>query len=420
MEGLLLHLYGPMQSWADTGFGQLREAGEFPSRSAVIGLVAAAMGIPRANERLVDIHDSLKTHVASVRTGSILRDFHTVETRVGFSRTLTLRDYHHDAHFVVLVTGDSSTVEEAFRGLSEPHYGMFLGRRSCPPALPLIPKVVSGEPFQALVDATLGTADEFPNGDGTWRRKVWPTAVQVWLDGHYEMEDLPGAFRNALHITHGNRRTRLKGPRRAYAGCVFTHIVLRPFLFSLDKHAAYYSLLVQSDQASDWSFLTDEVACESKIVDPGRVPTETPLRFFLRANPTVARRGYRDGKTRRVAVGTNPKLVFRQMGQPELTPTSSEDVARWRDEELKTWLRRQGERNGFRVELDTVQSGPIVEKRLVRTENGQPKGKPMIFHEVEFTGVLRITDVDEFRVGWSKGLGRGKAFGYGLLMIRPA
>lgn len=194
----------------------------------------------------------------------------------------------------------------------------------------------------------------------------------------------------------------------------------RPFLFSLDKHGAYYSLLVQSDRPSDWSFLTDDVDRDSKTVDPSRVPTETPLRFFLRANPTAARRGYRDGKTRRVAVGTNPELVFRQMGQPELTPTSPEDVARWRDDELKTWLRRQGERYGFSVDPETVQPGPIVQKRLVRNENGRPNGKPMIFHEVEFTGVLRISDLDEFRIGWSKGLGRGKAFGYGLLMIRPA
>jgi len=194
----------------------------------------------------------------------------------------------------------------------------------------------------------------------------------------------------------------------------------RPFLFSLDNHAAYHSLLVQSDRASDWSFLTSEVAYDSKTVDPSRVPTETPMRFFLRANPTVDRRGYGDGKTRRVAVGTNPALVFKQMGQPELTPTSSEDVARWREDELKVWLKRQGERYGFSIDLDRVQPGPIVKKHVVRIDNGRPSGKPMIFHEVEFTGLLHVEDLEEFRVGWSKGLGRGKAFGYGLLMIRPA
>lgn len=242
MEGFLLHLYGPMQSWADTGFGQLREAGEFPSRSAVIGMIAAAMGIPRGDQRLVNVHDALQVHVATVRSGSILRDFHTVETRVGFSRTLTSRDYHHDAHFVVLVTGDSTTVQEAFRGLSEPHYGMFLGRRSCPPALPLIPEELDGDPFQALVDATLRTADKYPRDDSTWRRRVRPENVQVWLDGHYEANTIPGALSRASLIAHGSRRARLKRPRRAYAGCSFTRVVL-PIGTEMTNHDVYFHAL---------------------------------------------------------------------------------------------------------------------------------------------------------------------------------
>src|SRR5690606_38750887 len=131
MTGFLLHLYGPMQSWADTGFGQLREAGEFPSRAAVLGLVAAAMGLPRADERLLDLHEALRVHAATVRPGRILRDFHTVETREGKPRTLTSRDYHHDAHFVALVEGKEGTLAEAEAALRRPHYGTFLGRRSC-------------------------------------------------------------------------------------------------------------------------------------------------------------------------------------------------------------------------------------------------------------------------------------------------
>jgi len=242
MDGFILHLYGPMQSWADTGFGQLREAGEFPSRSAVIGMIAAAMGIPRGDQRLVDVHDSLQTHVASIRQGRVMRDFHTVETRVGSSRTLTSRDYRHDAHFVVLVTGVASVVQEAFCGLSEPCYGMFLGRRSCPPALPLTPEEVNGDIFQSLVDAAFSTADEFPKGDGTWRRRIRPKHVQIWLDGHYDTESLPGALSNASLVAYGSRRTRLKGPRRAYAGCVFTHVVI-PLGTETTNHDAYFHAL---------------------------------------------------------------------------------------------------------------------------------------------------------------------------------
>lgn len=194
----------------------------------------------------------------------------------------------------------------------------------------------------------------------------------------------------------------------------------RPFLFSLDRYGSHYSLLVQSSVPPDWSFLEDDADVSQKSVNPEQVPTGTSLRFFLRANPTVDRKGYPDGKTRRVAVGTNPELVFKQMGSPEKTPMEPSAVARWRDKELKAWLQRHGQRSGFRIVEDEVITGPIVSRKIVRTENGRPKGRPMIFHEVEFTGLLQVEDMDAFKDAWSGGIGRGKAFGYGMLMIRPA
>lgn len=226
MTGFLLHLYGPMQSWADTGFGQLREAGEFPSRAAVLGLVAAAMGIPRADGRLLDLHEALRVHVATVRPGHVRRDFHTVETREGKPRTLTSRDYHHDAHFVALVEGDPAMLAAAEAALHRPVYGTFLGRRSCPPALPLLPEPTEGDPFEALRDAALATARAFPHGDPTWRRGRAADVLTVWLDGHHGRGALPEALAQATSITHGTRRARLIGPRRAYATAPFTRLRL--------------------------------------------------------------------------------------------------------------------------------------------------------------------------------------------------
>ncbi len=225
MTGFLLHLYGPMQSWADTGFGQLREAGEFPSRAAVLGIAAAAMGIPRADNRLLDLHEALRIHVATIRPGRVLRDFHTVETREGKPRTLTSRDYHHDAHFVALVEGDPAMLAEAEAALRRPVYGTFLGRRSCPPALPLIPQPIEDDPFAALRDTAFDTARAFPHGDSTWRRGRADRVLTVWLDGHLTAAELPAAFAG-VPVSHGTRRTRLVGPRRAYAATPFTRLRL--------------------------------------------------------------------------------------------------------------------------------------------------------------------------------------------------
>jgi len=189
----------------------------------------------------------------------------------------------------------------------------------------------------------------------------------------------------------------------------------RPFLFSLDERGPYYSLLVQSSRAPDWDFLDGRV--QTKILDPTRIPLDAPLKFFLRANPTVDREGFRDGKRRRVAVGINPEMAFQRMGRPEDTPSTPEEIAAWREAELRTWLERRGPRCGFAVE--TCSTGPIVAGRITRFTNGRPRGRPMTFHEVEFTGTLRVIDRAAFAVTCREGLGRGRAFGYGLLMVRP-
>ncbi len=191
----------------------------------------------------------------------------------------------------------------------------------------------------------------------------------------------------------------------------------RPFLFSLDERGPHHSLLVQSTRPPDWAFLDGDADVQTKAFDPHQIPAGEPLRFFLRANPTVDRRGFGDGKTRRVAVGTNPDLAFRQMGRPEDAPRTPAARAEWRERELRTWMQRQGERGGF--DVTTCAPGPIVGRRVQRTEGGRPKGRPMKFHEVEFTGTLEVRDPEAFVRSYSEGVGRGRAFGYGLLMVRP-
>lgn len=239
MTGFLLHLYGPMQSWADTGFGQLREAGEFPSRAAVLGLLAAALGLPRADERLLDLDAALRVHTATARPGRVLRDFHTVRTRPERPLTLTSRDYHHDAHFVALVTGPAERLREAAEALRRPVYGTFLGRRSCPPALPLLPEPTGADPFADLVAAARAAAKTFPRGDARrWGRQRAP--LTVWLDGHVEREDLPAALRAASSVTYGTRRARLVGARRAYAAAPFTRVRLPDEPEQPSHHDAFF------------------------------------------------------------------------------------------------------------------------------------------------------------------------------------
>lgn len=199
----------------------------------------------------------------------------------------------------------------------------------------------------------------------------------------------------------------------------------RPFLFHLSQRAGAHSLLVQSRAAPDWSFLGEGADVRTKRLDPGRFEREGKLSFFLRANPTADQR-QPDGTTRRSGVGLNPRRAFERMGRPGEEPSDPEGIAAWRAAELRRWLDRRAEASGFVVEQ--CEAGPIVSRTIWRPRQADAqsgaagkrgKGRRMTFHEVEYTGTLRVTDATKFARVCAEGLGRGRAYGYGLLMLRP-
>lgn len=243
MRAVLLHLAGPMQSWADTGFGLIREAGPAPSRSAVLGIAGAAMGYVRGDARLVVLHDAFRVHVATAQPGEVRRDYHTVETRPGSPKTLTWRDYHHDAHWVAVVVPaeapppGSPSLADVAAALRTPVYGTFLGRRSCPPSVPLWPQEVDGDPFEALVAAARASAGALPV-TGEAREPRWEAVVEASLDGlfaHPDGHPLPSAFASADGLRHDVRRDHLVAPRRAYVNRPDTRLRLRAH--RADPHA---------------------------------------------------------------------------------------------------------------------------------------------------------------------------------------
>lgn len=158
--GLLLHLAGPLQSWGEHSKFNDRDTARFPTRSGLIGMIAAAQG--RDRDEPIDDLRTLRFAVRADRPGSLLRDFHTVggglpnkltvptaegNRRPGDTATLVSHRYYlQDAAFTVAVTvaddkaGD--TTDNAAAGLldacetalSSPTWPPYLGRRSCPPA----------------------------------------------------------------------------------------------------------------------------------------------------------------------------------------------------------------------------------------------------------------------------------------------
>ena len=176
MKSVLLRLEGPLQSWGTQGRFGIRDTDREPSKSGVLGLVGAALGMPRDDgERLAHLR-TLRLAVRVDREGELVRDYHTVgggdfrgiphglwsieSEKKTETTALTERFYLADASFLAaLGSDDHALVDSIAAALADPVWPLYLGRRSCPPARPVLAGVVSGGPEVAVREAPLGAED---------------------------------------------------------------------------------------------------------------------------------------------------------------------------------------------------------------------------------------------------------------------
>ncbi|MHB1174029.1 MAG: type I-E CRISPR-associated protein Cas5/CasD [Sulfuriferula sp.] len=166
MPTLLLRLVGPMQSWGTTSRFDQRDTGKEPSKSGVIGLIAAAMGIERENWSRLEPLTHLVMGVRHDRPGVPKYDYQTtgqgtedVATSDGKFQTQSriilangnypsgahlgegVQSYRHylaDAAFLVgLECEDRLLLERIYAALKNPVWTLALGRKSYVPSEPI-------------------------------------------------------------------------------------------------------------------------------------------------------------------------------------------------------------------------------------------------------------------------------------------
>jgi CRISPR system Cascade subunit CasD len=136
MSVLLLKLAGPLQSWGSSSRFARRGTEVAPTKSGVIGLLAAAKGI-RRTEPLTELL-GLEFGVRLDQPGQLMRDFQTARSLDGReSAPLTYRFYLSDAAFLAAVSGEQELLLGLAEALERPRFPLYLGRRSCPPVGPI-------------------------------------------------------------------------------------------------------------------------------------------------------------------------------------------------------------------------------------------------------------------------------------------
>ncbi|MEI8183589.1 MAG: type I-E CRISPR-associated protein Cas5/CasD [Desulfomonile sp.] len=155
---LFLRLEGALQAWGvqESKF-VIRRTAWAPTKSGVIGMLCAALGVPRPladNEWLPKLN-ALRMGVRIDRAGVRWWDYHTVGARMqmriaegeGKSKPgamLTRREYLCDASFLVAVQGEQRLIEEMDAGIRKPKWTLYLGRKACPPSRPLLEHPAAG------------------------------------------------------------------------------------------------------------------------------------------------------------------------------------------------------------------------------------------------------------------------------------
>lgn len=216
MAFLVFQLDAPLAAWGDTAVGEYRGSQNWPGESALIGLLGAALGVRREDDAA---HAALLRGygfaVGVLSQGTLLRDYHTAHVpgraalkkrphatrrdelavpKDDLNTILSTRDYRQNAGCLVAVQprGDAPhTLSELAAALIRPRFVLYLGRKACPPAAPLDPKIIEGESalvaFGMYLDQLTARLAQQPDGrgrpllevPGRLERLVWGDGVQA-------------------------------------------------------------------------------------------------------------------------------------------------------------------------------------------------------------------------------------------------
>ena len=175
MAVLAFRLFGPLAAWGTGEAGETeRPTDGHPGRSAVFGILAAALGLTRDDtDAQAALAAGYRVAVAAQGPRRVLRDYRTVQTvepdraqrKTGFGSRkqaletggkvhtmITRRAYLQDGLWRVFLAphegapheGAPYALDELAAALRRPTFDLYLGRRDCPLALPPDPAVLDG------------------------------------------------------------------------------------------------------------------------------------------------------------------------------------------------------------------------------------------------------------------------------------
>ena len=202
MQFLVFQLQASLAAWGDVAVGEYRGTRDSPGASALVGLLGAALGLPREAEAA---HTALCAGygfaVGTLDEGHLLRDYHTAQVpgRAQLKRRphhtrrdelnlpkhelntiLSTRDYRQGGAWVVAAQARGCAphgLQALAAALREPRFVLYLGRKCCPPAAPLAPQVQEASSAHAAITTYLATTQPAAK----LRKLAWADGVEAGL-----------------------------------------------------------------------------------------------------------------------------------------------------------------------------------------------------------------------------------------------
>lgn len=170
----------------------------------------------------------------------------------------------------------------------------------------------------------------------------------------------------------------------------------RQFLYRREELQGAFRFFVLSQDQPVASAIFD---VQARVFEPALSAGQT-LRFSLRANPTICKNGKRHDLL------MEAKRQLNAQGD-------SREIWPYQQQAALDWLTRQGEQNGFTLREGSIEA---YRQQQIRRE----KSRQMIqFSSVDYTGVLVVNDPALFLQRLGQGYGKSRAFGCGMMMIKP-
>lgn len=169
-------------------------------------------------------------------------------------------------------------------------------------------------------------------------------------------------------------------------------------LWRIDEFQGRYYLLLLSDQIPNVAHMVNQFGVEGSeqpwqtksyntLLE--RIQNGSAWRFRLTANPTKSIKASEPGRRGTVCAHITPEYQLK-------------------------WLLDRCEAHGFSIDPEEV---IVTKNQWQRFYKGEQRKKPVSLLAVTFEGILTVTDEVRFRQTLVKGIGRGKAFGLGLLTV---